>query len=298
MCRQWGRGQKLNDDASGAAANGAAANDAAANGAPVEKDSASLVNDSTGQNPTPAQLSERQLAEGNNNGGAVAVSGSGSGGGGNAKKKARMYTDGVDAYFTAESDSHEVVSQDDKDQPAAEEYQWITSRGQVRDMRTMNLTALKTSVHDDLMSTLYAEEKRVEMRDSGIMADIEGLHSTEALTFDGTGGEVAVQQAVEAVFKLFKDYENNGPALEAMMSVMSKIAVGYIDQPRKLKAAEQRVGLLIQLIKDKEEEQDKKKKAKEDKEKNARLQAVALSAKRKLDGDGDRRSSKKALMFK
>ena len=210
----------------------------------------------------------------------------------------RKYTAGVDPYFAAESITPEATSQDDEDLPAAEEYQWATSRGAVKDMRTMNLTTLKTSVHDDLMSTLYVEEQRMEMRDTDIGRSIDNLCNTEGVTFDGPGGEVGAQTAVDIMFKLFKDYANNTPVLDAIMRVVSNMAVCYMDLPRRFKAAEQRVELLIQLIKDKEEEQDKKKKAKEDKEKNVRLQAVALSAKRKLDGDGDRRSSKKALMFK
>ena len=162
----------------------------------------------------------------------------------------------------------------------------------------MNLSTLKTAVHDDLMSTLFAEQKRVELRDSTILAGIKGLHNAEGVSFDGTGGEVGVQQAMQAIFELFKDYADNAPAQEAMMEVMSTIAMGYIALPRRLKAAEARVELMNDLINKAEKEQAKKKKEKEEKERDARLQAVALSAKRKLDGAGDKRSSKKALMFK
>lgn len=143
----------------------------------------------------------------------------------------RKYTAGVDAYFTAESTSHGTASQDDEDLPDAEEYKWVTSRGAVKDMRTMNLSTLKTAVYDDLVSTLFAEEHRLKMRDSDIVAGIEGLRNTEAVTFDGPGGEVGAQAAMDIMFKLFKDYKDNAPALDAVMRVVSTMALGYLAKP-------------------------------------------------------------------
>ena len=253
-----------------------------------------------------AKQSARQQSGGADGGGAAADGGSGNGVGGNAKGMevgGRKY-DESDGESGSESDEHasQDGSQEQGGPPAAEEYLWITSRGEVKDMRKMSVTTLKDTVSIDVESTVQAAEKNLQRRGRSVAKCINALHNTEALTFDGPGGEKFAQDVFKSIALLFQDYADNEGVLKVFVKANELIAAQYIDLPRNLKAANARKVTYDQVLADKVATQEAQRKEKEAakvaKEKEQHKVKVAAAAKRKMQDSGGKRSAKKALMLK
>ena len=253
-----------------------------------------------------AKQSARQQSGGADGGGAAADGGSGNGVGGNAKGMevgGRKY-DESDGESGSESDEHasQDGSQEQGGPPAAEEYMWITSRGEVKDMRKMSVTTLKDTVSIDIESTVQAGEENLKRRGRSVARCIKALHNTETLTFDGPGGEAYVQEVFKGVAALFQDYAGNEEVLKVLVKANELFAAQYIDLPRNLKAANVRKAAYDELLADKVAAQEalrkEKEKAKVAKEKELHEAKVAAAAKRKMQDGGGKRSVKKVLMLK
>ena len=254
-----------------------------------------------------AQGGAGQQPKSANGSGAADNGGSGDGGCGNAKEMemgGRKHKEG-DAESDSESD--ELVSQNDgsqkqEDPPAAEEYLWTTSRGEVKDLRKMAVTTLKDTVSIDIESSVQVAEKNLRRRGRTVEKCIKALHNTEPLKFDGPGGEVHAQGVLKGVAALFQDYAGNEEVLKALVKVNELITTQYIDLPHNLKVANARKELYNQVLADKVAAQEALRKEKEDakaaKEKELHEAKVAAAIKRKMQDSGGKRSVKKVLMLK
>ena len=255
----------------------------------------------------PAEESAGQQAESADGGDPAGDGGSGNGGRGDVKAMEMGGRKYQERDADSDSESDELASQNDGSQgqgdaPAAEEYLWTTSRGEVKDMRKMSVTTLKDTVSIDIESTVQAAEKNLQRRGRSVAKCINTLHNTEALTFDGPGGEKFAQDVFKSIALLFQDYADNEGVLKAFVKANELIAAQYIDLPRNLKAANARKVTYDRVLADKVAAQEAQRKEKEAakvaKEKEQHKAKVAAAAKRKLQDSGGKRSAKKTLMLK